>query len=391
MPHNTRPLHRITVFHPEVQYPKPAVPYRVLPDDLLQHFHRTFERDERGPFSPELLADLQFAACPHCAVEHARTACPLCSPSATGRAEEVITVRGRVTCERRFRTSGVLLHAGVDHQALRFLCHQEGVYLREDGRVLFRGELDPALRFSILGETTLVGRGGELIALSPDRDPVRLTVDSDGTGPAFASNSRHRYWVQDGRLLRDAVTPYAAEPASEHIGDVLAGQTRIFVGPTFGLGLYRAGNLSVAFTFDAERRGINDTLRLPRLRGHLVEAACVLDEGRAFLLLALARGGTTRHLCLAYSRVGALEATAEAEAGEGSWLGTLRGKCATQGLLLAATDSGVVRVEVRRGVLEPTREFPDTEPFVDSACDLLVGQQGLIVVGRREIAVLKMT
>ena len=50
IPNGARPLHRITVFHPEVRYPKPATRYEVLPDDLLQYLHRVFEKDERGPF-----------------------------------------------------------------------------------------------------------------------------------------------------------------------------------------------------------------------------------------------------------------------------------------------------------------------------------------------------
>ncbi len=47
--HGVRPLRRITVFHPEVHYPRPATSWRVLPDDLLHHLHGVFERDQRGP------------------------------------------------------------------------------------------------------------------------------------------------------------------------------------------------------------------------------------------------------------------------------------------------------------------------------------------------------
>ena len=108
-------------------------------------------------------------------------------------------------------------------------------------------------------------------------------------------------------------------------------------------------------------------------------------------MLALHHGGRTIHLCLTYSRAGALEATAEATAGDGSWLGTLRGKCATQGMLLAPTDAGIARIEVRDGALQKTREFPDTEPFVDAASQLLVGKDGVYVVGRSEITALKMS
>jgi hypothetical protein len=394
IPNAARPLHRITVFHPEVRYPKPATRYEVLPDDLLQYLHRVFEKDERGSFPAELLDRLRFEACPRCAVEHARFSCPFCAPGASQQARAALTVRGPVVCTRVFETAGVVLHACVEQGAVRFLYHEAGAYRREDGSVVFRGDLDPSLRFAILGHSTLVGRGGELAVLSPGQGPERLSVDSDGAGPAFASNGRHRYWTAAGRLLRDAAsTPGGASRASrasiDGIGDVLAGQTRIWAGPTFGLGLYRASNLSVAFTFDSERRGINDTLRLPPLRGQLVDAACVLDEGRAWLLLALHHAGKTSHLCLAYSRAGALEATTEATAGDGSWLGRLHGKCATQGMLLAATDAGIVRIELRDGALQKTREFPDTEPFVDAACQLLIGKDGVYVIGRSEITALK--
>ncbi len=390
IPHAARPLHRITVFHADVQYPKPATRYEVLPDELLQYLHRVFERDERGAFPPGLLDRLQFTLCLRCGVEYARAACPFCTPNAAAQSRAVVRVRGEVLCTRVFETRGVVLQASIERGELRFLHHEGGAYRREDGSVVFRGDLDPSLRFGILGPSTLVGRGGELVTLSPQRGPERFSVDSDGGGPAFSSNGRHRYWTADGRLLRDAC-PTLLGASSEGIGEVLSGQTRIWAGPTFGLGLYRASNLSVAFTFDSARRGINDTLRLPPLRGQLIDATCVLDEQRAWLLVALRHAGRTLHLCLACSRAGALEAAAEVTAGDGSWLGTLNGKCATQGMLLAPTDSGIVRVEVRNGSLEKTREFPDTEPFVDAASQLLVGKEGIYVVGRSEINALKMS
>jgi hypothetical protein len=389
IPHGARPLRRITVFHPEVQYPKPATRYQVLPDDLLQYLQRVFEKDERGVFPPGLLDRLTFVACPRCGVEHARAACPFCTLGATAQPRAVLMVRGEVVCTRVFETRGVVLHACVERGVLRVLTHEAGSYRREDGSVVLRGDLDPTLRFCILGPATLVGRGGELAVLSPGQGPERLSVDSDGSGPAFASNGRHRYWTAAGRLLRDAPSTLGGA-STDGIGDVLAGQTRIWAGPTFGLGLYRASNLSVAFTFDSERRGINDTLRLPPLNGQLVDATCALDERRAWLLLAVHHAGRTNHLCLTYSRAGVLEATAEATAGDGSWLGTLRGKCATQGMLLAPTDAGIARIEVQNGTLQKTREFPDTEPFVDAACQLLVGKDGVYVVGRSEITTLKM-
>ena len=387
--HGVRPLRRITVFHPEVHYPRPATSWRVLPDDLLHHLHGVFERDQRAPFPPALLEALRFTPCPRCGVEHARAACPFCSPHAAAVATETIRVRGQVRCTRIFETSGVIVHAAAERGVLRLVHHLGGAYRREGGTVVLHGPLDPALRFRVLGATTLVGRGEEVALLSPERAPERLSVDSDGTGPAFDTNGRHRYWASAGRLFRDGTSPWGIDQP-EPIGDVLQGQTRLWAGPTFGMGLYRASNLSVLFTFDAERRGVNDTLSLPPLRGQLVDASCALDEGRAWLLLALHAGGRTTHLCLAYARGGALEGTAEARAGDGSWLGTLRGKCAAHGVLLAPTDAGIARLEVEGGRLRLTREYPDTEPFVDAGSRLLAGKDGLLVVGKQEAAVLRL-
>jgi hypothetical protein len=228
-----------------------------------------------------------------------------------------------------------------------------------------------------------VASGGQLTVLSPAGRQL-LSVDSDGAGPAFASNGRHLYWTESGRLLRGG----PGRLAGELVGDVLEGQTRVWAGPSFGLGLYRASQLAVAFLFAAERRGINDSLCLPPLRGQLIDATCVLDDRRAWLLLALHTGGRTVHRCLVYSAAGSLEGTGEAEAGDGSWLGTLHGKCATRGSLLAATDSGIARIEPQGGALAAVRLFPDTEPFVDGASHLLPGADRLYVVGPRTITAL---
>lgn len=389
VPQGARPLRRITVFHPEVQYPRPATSFRVLPDELLHRLVAVFERDERTPFPVALLEALRFETCGRCGAEHARRACPACSPNAGASVAETLTVRGRVRSARLFQTEGVIVQATAERGVLRLVYHDAAAYRREDGAAIVRGPLDPSVTFRILGSTTIVGRGSELAVLSPGHEPERLSVDSDGSGPAFDTNGRFRYWASAGRLLRNVAAPGLAGDV-EPIGDVLAGQTRVWAGPTFGLGLYRASSLSVLFAFDAERRGIDDTLTLPALGGTLVDAACVLDETRAWLLLAIRAGGRTLHRCVAYAKGGALEGTAEAEAGDGSWLGTLRGKCATQGVLLAATDAGVVRIEAAAGVLRETRSFPDTEPFVDSGCQLLPGREGLLVVRGRTVTSLRM-
>lgn len=378
VPAAARPLHRISVFHPEVRYPKPAQRWDVLPDDLLQHFHAVFVKDLRGCFPLPLLDELRFTRCTACGLEHARRLCPACSGAPPAAVREVVRVRGEVRSTRVFVTRGTILVAAL-MGGLRLLVHEDGQLKREDGSVVLAGSPDPRMRFALHGAATLVAREASLVVLRPDRQPERVAVDVVGTEPSFASNGERLFWVRDGILQRDS------DLGPERIGDVLAGQTRIWAGPRFGFGLYRAGDLQVFFVFDGRGRGINDGVRLQALRGLLVDAACTFAQDRCYFFATLREGGRTFQRCAVVRPDGAVEAVEEAEVGDGTWLGQIHGTCAAGGMLLAATDDGIVRVEPDGGRLVKTREFPDTEPFVDAGCRLLAGPDGLYVVDRQEV------
>jgi hypothetical protein len=106
---------------------------------------------------------------------------------------------------------------------------------------------------------------------------------------------------------------------------VLRSQTRFWVGPSFGFGFYWAGGLFVPFVFEAFGRGIRDGIPVPRPPGRLVDAAAALSEQAAFLFTATREAGRTIHRCTLVRRDGSPAATAEADAGDGSWLGGLHG------------------------------------------------------------------
>jgi hypothetical protein len=379
-----RPLHRITVFHPEVRYPKPALHWDVLPDDLLQLFHCVFEKDRRGVFPLRLLDDVRWTRCTICGNEHARRVCPFCSAAAPAAVREVTMVRGDVRATRLFRTRGHILWAGVDSAGLRLIVHEDGAVKREDGATVLTGDPQPRMRFGVCGRRTLVARDGTLVTLAAGQAPESRGVDTLGSLPLFATSERHVYWVEGGRLLREG------RLGPERIGDVLPGQTLFWVGPEFGFGFYRAGDLHVSFVFEAEGRGLNDGVRVPPLRGQLVDAACVFGKNRCWLLTTTRDAGRTLNRCVAVRRDGTIDAAAEAEAADGSWLSEIHGTCAAGGFLLAATDDGIVRVEVEGGRIVKTREFPDTEPFVDAGCRLLAGKDGLYVVDRQEVRLLRL-
>ena len=387
---------RLAVFHPDVQYPRPAIPLRVLPDDLLAELEAIFVRDRRDPFPRALIDDLRWTRCAACGAEHARAVCPGCVLTAKAAVKETTVVRGEVTATRIFTTRGVIVLAALQDGALRWLAHEGERYAREDGAEVARGGLDPALAFAIHGRATIVGRGASAVTIAPGRAPERFAADVFRGRPVVGANARRRYWARAGVLYRGGSTTAGDDLAARldrdtaaRIGDVLAGQTRFWIGDRFGLGFYRAGTLSVAFVFGAERGGLVDTVKLPFLPGEILDADCVFDADRAWVLFAARHRGRTVHQCVVVGAAGDVLASAQADGDDGSWLGTVGGKCAAGGCLLAATDGGVVRVDLRDGALVETRRFPDTEAFVDAETRLFAGSRGLFAVGEREIHLLR--
>ena len=392
-------LERLSIFSPEVQRPKAAALFESLPDDLLHALAQIFERDARTPLALPLVQGLVFAVCSSCGLEHARAACPHCRPHAAAQVVTAVASRGAVTARTLFETTGTLLAAAQEGPTLRYLHHLHGRYLREDGGCALEGPLDPGLQFGLAGRVTAVAKSGKLVLLREGSAPRTLCVDDAGAGgtAVLASNGTHLAWSQNGQLFcageESLLRPEAArglwlEP--EPLGTLLGAATRLFLGPAFGLGLTRAGELTVAFTFTPGLRGLREELGLPRLQGELVRARCAFGSERAFLLLALRHAGRTQHRLLCLDREARLVAEAEAYEGDGSWLGAFPELCAAGALLFAATDDGLLRAEVRGGKVELARLFPDTEPFVDAATRLLLATGGLLAVSARTVRLLKL-
>jgi hypothetical protein len=123
----------MTIFHPEVQYPKPAIPYGTLPDELLHYWHRVFAQDVREPFPLPLLDTLYWQRCSKCGTKHARSVCPQCTLVAPAAKKEVIRKRGTVTTRRLFHTSGLIVFTAMQDGILAWLYHERDHLRREDG------------------------------------------------------------------------------------------------------------------------------------------------------------------------------------------------------------------------------------------------------------------
>jgi len=371
--HERRPLKRISVFDREVIYPKPATHFGVLPDELLQHFEDVFVRDRREVFPVELLNELRWTTCGVCGLEHARDLCPTCAGAHKRSQRMTVSVRGDVTVERVFETTGTIVDSSMVDGALRFLYADGQALCREDGLELLHGALEPHQWVRRWRRGVAVGQPGRVCLIEPGQPPEVLATDSCIGQAAFLANTNHHYWLAADLLMRDT------ELGGESVGGVLSEQTRVWVGERFGFGFYRAGAMSVGFCFDTERGGINDTVPL-QLRGKLIDAHCSFGGDYAWLFTRSQRRSRLVSRCHVISRAGELLATAETSTAEGHWLHAGHTSCGAGAFLFVATDTGIVRIERDGARLAVTRRFTETEPFIDAATRLHVSASGIFAV-----------
>lgn len=379
---SARVLQRISVFSPGVIYPKAALPLGCLSDDLAEFFQKVFEKDWRGEFPLSLLESLRWTTCSTCRTTHARGVCPTCA--APGVVKQKITIRGTVTATRIFQTSGQILFTAVQGGKLLYVYHESGVYRRENSVKVLDGALDRDLRIRIWGDNTLFAKGTSLVVMGPTGVHSRQTTELVGRLPVFDANGDHMYWLENNQLVRDGSL------GSVRIGDVLANQTLIWVGDSFGFGFYRAGSLTRGFVFDAKRQGINDQVPLPPITGNLIDASCTFASHTAWFMVVVEDAGVVKHRCFVVNKGGQLMATTEATAGDGTWLGDgIRGHLAVGQHLYAATDSGLIRVGISSNSVQVNQEYPDTEPFVSTATQLFAARDGIVAVSPSEIVLLQ--
>lgn len=335
-------------------------------------------KDLRGEFPLGILENFRWTRCTSCGLEHARRACPNCSVPAAAVTERV---RGKVRARRIFMTTGQIVYADYQNGQIIYLYHHDGAFKRESGSVVLRADTKPHMRFRLIGDDTLIGLDNVVIKFS-GTDPTAMTkyvVDAYGTQPMFDTDDRHFLMVQNGRLLLQE------SAGAENIGNVLQNQTVFWSGHGHGFGFYRAGELFRAFVCEHRRQSLNDSVALPRIRGQLVDATAVLSDKLTWFLTTRRERRKVINQCTVIDRSGNVLGSSEANEGDGSWLGTLRGKCAVSSFLLCATDDGIVRVEVDGKTLVVTREFPDTKGFVHSGNHIVPGDGGLYVIGGNEI------
>jgi len=265
IPPDMRPLKRVNVFHKDVIYPKPARSLDYLPDRFLSYLEEVFTDDKREEFPIVFMDKFQFDTDGNLLSTLKDNVNPM-------RQKEIIT--GSIAAQKVFSTSGRIIYATVQSGKLLYVYHSNGSYYRENGDVIMDGELDYKIRFRIQGSKTVVAKGSKAFIFGTSK-PETIHVDNYGTLPLIDGNGSSLFFIQNGNINKSGSlgTSYA-----ETVGQTLSNQTLFWVGDDLGFGFYRAGELSRFFSFRTNVRGVNDNIKIPNLKGQIIDTTCVFSK-----------------------------------------------------------------------------------------------------------------
>ena len=377
-----RKMSRVSILHEGVGLAPSVIHFGALPDELLEHFLNVFERDVRAQFPRQIIESMRWTKCVNCGTEHARNRCPSCD-RLSGLVKEV--QRGIITITTQFRSSGTIFTSRNHGGQLRYLYNEGGAFRREDGSVVLSGDPKPQMRFRVGSRRTYIGMGNKVYEFLPTGERRSHSVDRVMGFPAFDANSSNLFWTSSNMLYRNNDLG-----GSEAIGSVLSGRTIFWVGEEFGFGFYRAGEIQRGFVFSTKQGGIRDVAGVPRISGSLLDAKAFFSRDRCWFFFSVREGGRTINRCVALRSDGTVDATTATESGDGSWLGTIRGKVVAKGGIFSVSDDGLVHVVAQGGSIDVVSRFTDTEGLVQSDCDLQPGSSGtLYVIDRQRVMLLQ--
>ena len=393
VPEAIRPLKRISVFDPDVIYPKVATHYKCLPDDLLDYYHKMIENDRRGVFPRALLENLRWTKC-KCGAEHARRFCPECAHKAP-TAMVKVTIKGNVTMTSIFRTGGRILDVRVYGNDICYAYVEDGILYRENKRAIAKMPTIDDTYFRVQGSNTMVVKSYDLKVLDLDGQTIasQATDTYRGRYPIFSCNRSYYFWSKQGDIYRND------QFGDKLIGRTLKGQTRFSVSEDIGFGFSKAGKTQMALLFDPKIRGLREFELPKKIDGDILDSRCYFSKDRVWFLVTSRKGGSTINDCFAIDFRGNVTASATAQEHDGSWLGHICGKTAvTTGKeptlkhnIFSTTDNGIVHLVEDNGEIVQVADYPGTSSFVDTATEsiFLLPKEGILVVSDQTISLLK--
>ncbi len=371
----------VSVFSKDVAYPKAALPFKILPDDLLQEFYEIFEKRKREDFPINLIEQIEWKKCTECGLTHSRNQCPCKLYDKEPVLKARIIVNRSCQASIIFQTKGKILFTKQEtaNGKLKYIYQEHETLKREDGSIIMKGVPDKDIHFDIMGNTTIITRRDNIALINSSNIVETSKTELCNNHPALSSTGRDYFRIVEGVLMnRNSI-----------VANVLENQTWIKTGNKYGFGFYRVGLKTNFFTFPTTGAGITD-INLPDIEGKLIEADCHFSETHFLVLLSTMDRGKKLNIMYLLTKEGELLAQNKENALDSEILSTIQGKGILGNKVITTTDEGLLLLDNRNGKMESIKLFKDTEPFVNTECQIYPASGGVYVVSGRDIKLLEL-
>lgn len=402
-----RAARRVTVFDPEVTYPKIALSPDLLSDNLAEVFDRYFSRDWREPFPRVLLEEYaeSLTECNVCQTWYPATqrSCPVCSAKTLVVIRQpIVTASGRKVVEQELvRTQGPIVFVRVQGRTIYALAYEGGrivLYTKRTEGTTRRQELFsilPGARFELMGDVLVVNPPAStnlfLVDISSEvPKPVAKTVTQ-----VFAGNRRAVFRASQGKLFRIAGSTLLVGELRNGIlierplRQVVEDQTWFTVdhqslNPVV-FGLFQVFRQQ---RFWLIRKGGVYEVGVPQLETGemLVDSSVKFGEQKVLLLRRTQKAGVDYLRAEEVDSEGKVTFSARDRWEDHPYPG-IHGQVFTRSILLHATNQGVVQEHLRETRF---RTFEQTCGLVEAGDVLYRYQQGLLVAKEDSLVYLEL-
>ncbi|MBN1287300.1 MAG: hypothetical protein JXB47_18010 [Anaerolineae bacterium] len=391
-----RAQQRMTVFVPGVKYPKIALHPDTLNDDLLQVFERYFAQGWRGEFPLGVLQAYagELVECGSCGAFYprARPHCPVCTTITPVAEPERRIVTDGCTVETLIGTRGQIVFSKALDDGVYAVAHEDGkavLYAAVPGRPQRRRRLTlfnqiPAARYEIIEGYLIVAPDPAqetlmVIDIGGDRPQGALQTTTrlfGGSAPVFGAARGALYRLAGGYLMRGEIR--GGELVERALTSVMENQTWLRVAPRddLALGYFRTFRTRQYFLIDGARR--YEIAPAPLADAESLTGSAALFGRHGALLVRHTRLAGVDYVRLdEVSRAGAVVFSQRRKRAESRLYELLGGQAYEAGIVLHATDDGIVQERLADGGL---RTFAATEPYVAEGDRLIPYQNGILVV-----------
>ncbi len=401
-----RAQQRITIFDPDVKYPKIAIHPDILSDDLAQEFIKVFEYGERGVFSKRILEGYLnvLTECGRCKTWYPRNraGCPVCNQRTMVVISRPVVENKDVRAIQFFRTTGDIVYSKSAGGTIYVITHENGqatlhvIDLGGKEKQIMLGIAKKGTRYAIAENLLVINPGGSSSLSIYDISsgiprPLQNTM-TEIFGPsrkaAFQTTRDKVVRIVGGNIM--AGEKRGNTYVERHVRNGVPNQTWFSVNGEYD-GLQLFGFIQVL----AERKywyhldGQNFEPKVKRLN----DEESLIDISVKFSSDGVVLRRKTQEKGVDYIRTDVVENNGRVSSStrikaEDHPVQTMHGQILSGESLLHASDEGILQEKVSN---QKFKAFKQTEPFVGEGDVLYKFNKGIVVVKMNTVTYLELT